>query len=98
MSQTAHITIEVLLRYSRDMKHLLAFIAATLLLWSASDASAELLSSSDREAYRSSFRAARASNWPAANEFAASASERLPSKILLWLELWRSETARFPDI
>jgi peptidoglycan lytic transglycosylase len=80
------------------MKHLVAFLAATLLLFSASSASAELLSNSDRQAYRSAFSAARASNWSAANELAAGASERLPSKIVLWLELERSDTARFPDI
>jgi soluble lytic murein transglycosylase len=80
------------------MKHLIASLAATLLLFGASSASAELLSYSDRQAYRSAFSAARAANWSAAKQLAAGASERLPSKILLWLELGRSDAARFPDI
>jgi soluble lytic murein transglycosylase len=80
------------------MKHLIASLAATLLLFGASSASAEPLSNSDRQAYRSAFGAARASNWSAAKQLAAGASERLPSKILLWFELGRSDTARFLDI
>src|SRR5215472_5532695 len=80
------------------MKHPIAFFAATLLLFSASGASAELLPNSDRQAYRQAFGAARTSNWSAAKQLAAGASERLPSKILLWFELGRSDTAHFPDI
>jgi peptidoglycan lytic transglycosylase len=80
------------------MKQLIASLACAFLLFSASGASAELLSASDRQAYRDAFGAARASNWSAAKQLAAAANERLPAKILLWLELERSDTAHFTDI
>ncbi len=69
-----------------------------LSLFSATTASAELLSAADRQAYRAAFGAAQASEWPAARQLAAGASEPLPAKILRWLELLRSDRAQFADI
>jgi soluble lytic murein transglycosylase len=73
-------------------------IAALLLLLGVNRAVAELLSADDRQAYQAAFAAARAGDWPAMERSAATAKERAPAKILLWLELTRGDTARFGDI
>jgi soluble lytic murein transglycosylase len=76
-----------------------AFVCAvTLYLCAIHGAFAELLSPADRQAYTAAFAAARASNWPAARELAAGARERLPAKILLWLELMHNDAVSFADI
>ncbi|MBV9522165.1 MAG: lytic transglycosylase domain-containing protein [Alphaproteobacteria bacterium] len=49
-------------------------------------ANAQLLSATDRQAYRTAFAAAKAGNWSAAERDAAGAKEPLPRKVLRWLE------------
>jgi soluble lytic murein transglycosylase len=73
-------------------------LAAIFLLLGANRAVAELLSADDRQAYQAAFAAARAHDWSAMERDAAAAQERVPSKILLWLELTQGDTARFADI
>lgn len=75
-----------------------ALLAAAFYLCVLHGASAALLSPSDRQAYAAAFAAARAANWPAAQELAAGAHDRLPAKVLQWLELMHSDQARFADI
>lgn len=72
--------------------------AVLLYLCALHGAWAELLSPADRQAYSAAFVAARTSNWPAARQLAAGARERLPAKILLWLELMQDDTVSFADI
>jgi soluble lytic murein transglycosylase len=74
-----------------------ACLALVLLLAMGGGASAAL-SPEDRQAYRDAFAAARANAWPLAHQSAAQAQERLPAKILLWLELTRRPDASFADI
>jgi soluble lytic murein transglycosylase len=76
----------------------LAILLALLILYATGPARAALLTPEDQEAYRAAFALARANNWPAARQLAARASEKLPAKTLLWLELTRSNTAAFADI
>jgi soluble lytic murein transglycosylase len=70
------------------------FVAAIFVL-SMTAARAELLAPQDQEIYRAAFAAAHASDWTAARQIAASATERLPEKVLEWLELTRSQGASF---
>jgi soluble lytic murein transglycosylase len=81
------------------MSLLRALFAAVLLLCAMHGAFAEqLLSPSDRQAYGAAFAAAGAADWTAARSLAAAAHERLPAKVLLWLELMRDDAAPFADI
>jgi soluble lytic murein transglycosylase len=81
------------------MSPLRILVAAVLFLGAVHGAAAqELLSPTDRQAYVAAFAAARAADWPAARALAAGAHERLPAKVLLWLELMRDDAARFADI
>src|SRR6266851_5676779 len=73
-------------------------LVGALLLCSARGAFAELLSGEDRQVYRGAFVSARMRDWDVARQIAGAAKERLPSKVLLWLELTRSDAARFSDI
>lgn len=69
-----------------------------LILWTTGSAYAAMLAPEDRDAYRVAFAAARASDWTTARQIANRARERLPGKVLYWLELTRSNTAIFGDL
>jgi soluble lytic murein transglycosylase len=75
----------------------IAFFVAVFVL-SITAAHAELLAPADQQTYRAAFAAAHANDWTAARRLAAEAQERLPAKVLQWLELTRSDTATFADI
>jgi peptidoglycan lytic transglycosylase len=74
------------------------FFLACLLILAAGGASADPLSPDDRAAYRAAFAAARAGDWAAAGLAADRAQERLPAKVLRWLELQRDRQAGFAEI
>ncbi|HEX6842664.1 MAG TPA: lytic transglycosylase domain-containing protein [Stellaceae bacterium] len=76
----------------------LAFAVALLILCATGPARAALLTPEDQQVYRGAFALARANDWPAAHQFAAGASEKLPAKVLVWLELTHSSSAAFADI
>jgi soluble lytic murein transglycosylase len=76
----------------------LAFALALLILCATGPARAALLTPVDQQVYRAAFVLARTNDWPAAQQLAARASEKLPAKILQWLALTRSNTAAFADI
>jgi soluble lytic murein transglycosylase len=61
-------------------------------------ARADLVAPDDREAYRAAFAAAHSNDWTAAQRLAGQAKERLPAKVLQWLELTHSDTATFADL
>src|SRR5689334_16328918 len=77
---------------------LAALLAASLLAGAAGAARADLLSPDDRAAYRAAFAAARAGDWAGARTAADRAQEKLPAKVLRWLELHRNREAGFGDI
>ena len=54
----------------------------------------ELLSKADKAAYSRAFAAAERNDWPKAHRLARSARERLPAKVLLWLDMARPNTRR----
>ena len=59
----------------------------------------ELLSKADKAAYSRAFAAAERNDWPKAHRLARSARERLPAKVLLWLDMARPNTRQtFPEI
>ena len=76
----------------------LAFALALLILCATGPTRAALLTPEDEQVYRAAFALARTNDWPAAQQLAAHASEKLPAKILQWLALTRSNTAAFADI
>jgi soluble lytic murein transglycosylase len=83
------------------MSHLRLIVAFLFLLASAAPVSAGLLSPADQQSYRDAFAAARTANWNAARGAADRAAERLPAKVLRWLELTRNQggrTASFAEI
>jgi peptidoglycan lytic transglycosylase len=69
-----------------------------LILWATGSAYAAMLAPEDRDAYRVAFAVARASDWTTARRIANRARERLPGKVLYWLELTHSNTATFGDL
>ncbi len=73
-------------------------LAALLLLCAAFPARADLLSKEDQQIYRTAFAAARANDWPTAMQTAEQAREKLPGKVLRWLELRQSDAVAFADI
>jgi soluble lytic murein transglycosylase len=76
-----------------------ALFAAFLIALPSFAAHAELLSAHDREAYAAAFRAAGADKWEDAWREAAQAKEKLPQKVLRWMELSRGgSAASFADI
>lgn len=79
------------------MTRISVFLASLILCLSGA-ARAQLLTPEDQEAYRAAFAAARANDWTTAGQIADRAKERLPAKILHWLELTRSGNATFADL
>lgn len=69
-----------------------------LILWMPGAAHAGLLASEDQGTYRAAFAAARSNDWTAARGIADQAKERLPAKVVHWLELTRSDRATFADL
>ena len=59
-----------------------------------SPAASELLSKADKAAYSRAFAAAERNDWRKAHRLARSARERLPAKVLLWLDMTRQDTRR----
>ena len=83
------------------MSHLRLVLACLFLLLAAVRASAGLLSPADQQIYRDAFAAARTADWNTARGAADRAAERLPAKVLRWLELTRNQggrTASFAEI
>lgn len=73
-------------------------ILVAVFIASMTAARADLLASADREAYRAAFAASHSNDWTAAQRLAAEAKERLPAKVLQWLELTHSDTATFAEL
>ena len=61
---------------------------------SCSPAAGALLSEADKAAYSRAFAAAEQDNWRKAHRLARSARERLPARVLLWLDMMRQNTRR----
>ena len=61
-------------------------------------AAAQSLSPEDRQAYRAAFHVARGGDWATAQQIAGQASDKLPDKVLRWLELTTNPNEAFGDI
>ena len=68
----------------------IAFLIVLCLVGTGSPSVAEgLLSSADKEKYKAAFKAARKSNWSSAKRHSAGADDKLPGKVIRWMEMTR---------
>ena len=80
------------------MSPLYLVLAVLFLVCTTGRAHADLLSPEDQQAYRIAFAAARVSDWTTARQAAERTKERLPGKVLHWLELTRNTMSSFSDL
>jgi soluble lytic murein transglycosylase len=67
------------------------------LAWHAPSARAETLTAGDKALYRAAFKAVELDHWSDARKFAAMAKNKLPAKVIQWLDLVRPGPGRSFD-